>query len=247
MLEGGAVGTLADIELGPAGRFQLSKPQVVTPPTGGSRRASLGRVTFGGFPPFYPPAIVIGSSDVSTSGTTHLAGVTGRVAVTSSARVDGLTLGPIALDRLSSQCTATDPISGSKLDLDARTNLHGRVGRREFDETVAPNTVITFTQGGTPHGKPTLTVVLNEQVRGQSIDGHPGILVNAVHVYAGARPSGYTTDGAIFGESRCEVGLVPVPPGVVAESPLAALLPISAVGIGGAVLLLRRNRRRRGS
>jgi hypothetical protein len=248
VLEGGAIGTLADIQLGPAGRFEFSKPQVVTPPTGGSRHASLGRVTFGGFPPFYPPAINIGPSRVSTTGKARFGSETGRVSVTSSARVDGLTLGPIGLDRISSQCISTDPKSPAKRDLDASAKVDGTIGGRHFEGAVPPNTVITITQRRDAVGMPAFTVVLNEQVRGQSSDGHPGILVNAVHVYVGSRPAGYTTNGAIFGESRCEVGLVPVPPGgVVPESPLAALLPISAVGIGGAVLLMRRNRRRRGS
>jgi hypothetical protein len=248
LLEGGAIGTLADIELGPAGRFDFSKPQVVTPPTGGSRHASLEQVTFGGFPPFYPPAITIGRSRVSTTGKTRFGGETGRVSVTSSARVDRLTLGPIVLDRISSQCTATDSTSRAKRDVDASAELDGRIGDHHFQGAVPANTVITITQRHDAIGMPAFTVVLNEQVRGQSSDGRPGILVNAVHVYVGSRPAGYTTNGAIFGESRCEVGLVPVPPGgVVPESPLAALLPISAVGIGGVVLLMRRNRRRRRS
>jgi hypothetical protein len=251
LLEGGAIGTLADIQLGPAGRFEFSEPAVVTPPTGGSLHASLGQVTFGGLPPFYPPAIIIGKSDVKTNGKIQLGGMTGRVSVTSSARVDGLTLGPIALDRISSRCTATDPTPSAKRDVDASAKVDGTIGGHQVKGAVAPNTVITIAQRSaakSAEGEAALTVVLNEQVGGQSADGHPGILVNAVHVYVGSRPTSYTTDGAIFAESRCEVGLVPIPPGgVVPESPLAALLPISAVGIGGAVLVMRRHRRRRGS
>jgi hypothetical protein len=247
LLEGGAIGTLADIQLGPAGRFEFSKPEVVTPPTGGSHHASLGRVTFGGLPPFYPPAITIGSSRVSTTGNTVLGGMTGRVSVRSSARVDGLTLGHIDLDFISSRCTATDPAPGAKRDVDASAKIDGTIDGHHFEGEVPPNTVVTITQRNAVQGAGALIIVLNEQVRGQSTDGHPGILVNAVHVYVGSRPTSYTTDGAIFAESRCEVGLMPIPPGVVPEAPLAALLPLSAAGIGGAVLLMRRHRRRRGS
>lgn len=238
-LEGGALGTNADINLGQYGTFVFNGPAVVTPPDGGVRTATLGPITFGGYPPYNAPTISIGPSAVRTFGDA----ATPRVA--SSADVEGLSLlaglGGIDLHSLSSQCAADDGPRGPGVS--ALAVADGRVGDQDFHGRLEPNTRIPLTIGSGAT-QLELTVVLDEQVPGQTTDHFPGILVNAVHVYVGSPGGTYSSDGAIFGQSRCEVAPAPLPPGVVSEAPLAALLPLSALGIGGAVLVRARRRRR---
>lgn len=110
---------------------------------------------------------------------------------------------------------------------------------------LVPNTKYVETYPTTT-GTGTLTLVFNEQVPGQSGDHHPGILVNALHVYVNSPDTSYTNvDSAMFSESRCEVGIIPIPPGIIPESPLAVALPISAIGAGGVGIVALGARRRR--
>jgi hypothetical protein len=211
LLEGGAIGTFATLTVGKWGTFRLAEPAVVTPPRGGSADASLGPISFGGYPPFYPPVVSVGASVVRTDGTISDGGTVDHPLVRSTASVAGLSL----LSRATGLTLAS--LSSS------------------FVENIVAD------EGDTLR----LTFVLNEQVRGLSSDGHPGILVNALHVYVGPPGTLYSSQGAIWAQSRCEVPIVPAPPGVIPQAPLAVVLPLSALGVGGAALVALRLRRQR--
>lgn len=244
-LEGGAVGTAASIDLGHNGVFTFVGPSVVTPPGGGSREGHSGPVSSGGFPPYDAATVSVGPAVVHTNGDIRMSS---DPVVDSSSYIAGLSLlpslGGIDLRHLSSECRADDT-PGPEHTVEAHATAVGRVGDHTFGGVVPPDTRVDLTLGA---GSQTLrlTVVLNETVLGQSADHFAGILVNAVHVYPGAPGSGYSTEGAIFGQSRCEVAPAPIPPGVVPEAAVAVLLPASAVVVVGLGLLLVRRRRRDG-
>ena len=230
-LEGGAVGLYVNSILGVP--LNIAQPAVVTPPGGGSRDATLGGISIGGLPPLIPPFLTAGVSAVHTDGT--LAG--GGAIVNSSAKLAYFTLSllGINLHAIASSCTANDPATG-KPALTANTTLVGQIGQSRFYGNAAPNQTIKLGL---------LTVVINEQVVGQSSDGHPGILVNAVHIYTGTPGPTYSNQGLILAESRCEVAPVPIPPGIIPETSFPVALPITAAAAGGLGLLVIRSRRRR--
>lgn len=188
-------------------------------------------------PPVVPSIFSAAVSTVHTDGTTSSGGVPNSPLVNSSASVGTFTLAPLGITFAvaESQCKADDPPTGAP-SVTASTTILGQVGAQAVSGNVGPNTTI-------PLGP--FTVVLNEQVPGQSSDSHPSILVNAVHIYSGTPGSTYSNQGVILSESRCEVGVIPIPPGVVPESPLTATLPLSAIGVGGLALVAARSKRRR--
>jgi hypothetical protein len=120
-------------------------------------------------------------------------------------------------------------------------------GKSKPSGQIPPNTTYVVSYP-TSSGTGTLTLVFNEQVPGQSSDHFKGILVNALHIYVGSPGATYgNQNSAIFSESRCEVALIPIPPGIIPEAPLAAIIPISAAAVGAGVIGVRRFRRRRRS
>jgi hypothetical protein len=258
-LEGGALGTyLNAIDLGsPYGTFNFGpKPQVVTPPKGGGNtlQAQLGPQSFGGMPPLSPPPIAVGSSEVQTEGEVagpqvqseaQLQDVT--IQLGSGAGALNIRLGDSSSEsEVDAQCQSQQGQQGNQVT--AKTIItSGTINGQPVPNNPLPNTtyVVNYpTASPKPFG--TLTVVLNEQVKGQSSDHHPGILVNAVHVYVGSPGTTYSNqDSAIFGEARCEVAIIPIPPGIIPEAPFAALLPLSAIAIAGASIVGVRSRRRR--
>jgi hypothetical protein len=215
-LEGGAIGTFATLTLGRWGTFHFAKPAVVTPPGGGSADAALGPISFGGYPPFYPPVVSIGASTVHTDGTISDGSTFDLPLVRSTASVAGLSLlsraTGLALTTLSSSCQADDPPAPGPADVGATASVVGQIGKYSFDGPVSPNTKIVENIFAGEGDALQLTFVLNEQVPGQSSDGHPGILVNALHVYVGPPGTVYSSQGAIWAQSRCEVAIVPAPP-----------------------------------
>ena len=234
-LEGGAVGIFANKLLGLP--LNVAEPAVVTPPNGGSQDATLGAISLGGMPPLVPPLIALGVSAVHTDGTLTKGGVTNSPLVNSSAKIAFLSVPLLGIDLhlVKSTCTADDPPSG-KPTVTASTTLAGHIGTTQLSGNQAPNQTIHLGL---------VTIVINEQVRGQSSDGHPGILVNAVHIYSSAPGPTYSNQGLILDESRCEVAPIPIPPGIVPETPFAAALPITAAVVGGLGLVVLRLRRRR--
>ena len=249
LLEGGAIGTFATLTIGKWGTFRFSQPAVVTPASGGSADAALGPISFGGYPPFYPPVVSVGASVVHTDGTISDGGSVDHPLVRSTASVAGLSVlsraTGLTLASLSSSCHADDPPAPAPADVSATASVVGRVGNYSFDGTVPPNTKIVENIVADEGDTLRLTFVLNEQVLGLSSHGHPGILVNALHVYVGLPGALYSSQGAIWAQSRCEVPIVPAPPGVIPQAPLAVVLPLSALGVGSAALVALRLRRRR--
>jgi hypothetical protein len=260
-LEGGAFGTyLNAFNLGsPYGTFNFGpKPQVVTPPSGGGNtlQAQLGPQSFGGMPPLSPPPIAVGSSEAQTEGEVagpqvqseaQLQDVT--IQVGSGAGALNIQLGDnSSVSGVDAQCQSQQGQQGNQVT--AKTTFtSGTINGQPVPSNPPPDTtyVVSYpTASPKPFG--TLTVVLNEQVKGQSSDHHPGILVNAVHVYVGSPGTTYSNqDSAIFGEARCEVAIIPIPPGIIPEAPFAALLPLSALAVAGTATIVVRSRRRRRS
>lgn len=248
-LTGGAAGSMARIDIGGRrGQFAASRPAVVTPSRGGTVDKDGAPIERGGYPPFYPPTVVIGPSEVHSDGSVSGPDGGRRLVVHSRSMVAGFTFlsdeASIRLTSLSSQCTADDSERASSHTAD--TTLFGVVGGEHFNGPVAPNTtiVVPFADANGPHH---LTIVLNEQVAGQTAEHRDGILVNAVHLYVDRIDATYRSDGDIEGQSRCEVDESPSPPGVVPEVPAAVMLPVS-VGLVGLVYLgVGRRRRRRSS
>jgi hypothetical protein len=64
-------------------------------------------------------------------------------------------------------------------------------------------------------------------------------------VYLGSPGASYSnTNSARWGESRCEVDIIPIPPGVIPEVPLTAALPASPVVLRDVTVFVVRLKRR---
>ena len=252
-LEGGAFGTYLNLfNLGsPYGTFNFGpKPQVVTPPNGGSVFASLGSVSFGGGP-YTPPYISVGPSAVASFGKI-ISPTYPQVGSSAGDQSVTIRLGSgagsltVSVINLGTFCLADDKPNPAAASVRAGTTvLKASINGQSIGSNFPPNT--TFVESyPTSTGTGTLTLVFNEQVPGQSTDHFKGILVNGLHVYIGSAGPTYTNlDSAIFAESRCEVAIIPLPPGIIPEAPLALALPISGAAVGGAGLIVVASRRRR--
>ena len=150
----------------------------------------------------------------------------------------------VQANKLTSACYAQDSTNPTQVAASTYVASLTINGKSMPSGLLPPNT--TYVE---PYPGGTLTFVFNEQVPGQSSDHFKGILVNGLHIYIGPPPppnTPYTNaNSALFVESRCEVAIVPIPPGIIPEAPLAAALPISAVALGGGAILVVRFRRRR--
>lgn len=151
----------------------------------------------------------------------------------------------VRANKLTSACYAQDSTSPTQVAASTYASSLTINGKSMPAGLLPPNT--TYVESyPTSTGTGTLTLVFNEQVPGQSTDHYKGILVNALHVYVGSPGSTYANlDSAVFAESRCEVAIIPIPPGIIPEAPLALALPISAAVIGGGGLIALRSTRRR--
>jgi hypothetical protein len=251
------------------------QPQVVTPPGGGTATQTDGAHSFMGLPPLVPPLLSVGPSGAATAGAfsnklpevdsfsalclqgsnmnmnnngfvyplTANPGFCSNGQKSSGPSLD-LELGGLSVqaNKLTSACYAQDSTNPTQVAASTYVNSLTINGQSKPAGLIPPNT--TYVE---PYSGGTLTFVFNEQVPGQSSDHFKGILVNALHIYVSSIPTGgYTNaNSALFSESRCEVAIVPIPPGIIPEAPLAAALPISAVALGGGAILVVRFRRRR--
>jgi hypothetical protein len=188
-------------------------------------------------PAVVTPLLTLGASAVHTDGTLTAGGQPNHPQVNSYAKLAYFTLPLLGIDLhlLRSDCTADDPATGAPT-ITGSTTLVGRIEASKFYGVAAPNQTINLGFA---------TIVVNEQVRGLASDGHPGILVNALHLYFGAPGPTYSNAGIILDQSRCEVPPIPIPPGIVPEAPFSAALPLTAAGVGGLGLLAVYSRRRR--
>jgi hypothetical protein len=67
-------------------------------------------------------------------------------------------------------------------------------------------------------------------------------------VYLGSPgASDSNTNSASWGESRCEVDVIPIPPGVIPEGPRAAAVALAAVVLGGTAVFVMPSKKRRRS
>jgi hypothetical protein len=248
VLEGGAVAAASNLIIAGVPITINSSPEVTTPPNGGQVSANGGRIDL---PSASTSLLTITQENASSTGLTtnggsvasasnvldvnlHLPGFPGIPSL-----LPGLPpivpplpgLGLLDIQAVQSTCDATPTVQAAQSSFAAITVLGVALPISPGVNTAIPLAILG-------NGA---KIVLNEQIPGSTQDGHPGIEVNAVHIYGPIQANGVQTS-LVLAESACEFSLAPTP--IVPESHLPLLLPLSAIPLAGAAVLFRRRRRR---
>jgi hypothetical protein len=167
--------------------------------------------------------LTTGILNVHTDGTVGAAGsVHSTASVANPSALGGLVTGTL----VASQCASDS--SGNLSGSSTLTNV--QVNGTTVASNPGPNTQLVLVNAGMVAIG---TVTLNEQIYNS---GTNTLTVNAIHIHLTSTALGLTGD-IIISHVECDALPAGNPP-VIPESPLAILLPLSALLVGGAVLLV---------
>jgi hypothetical protein len=152
----------------------------------------------------------------------------GGVSSTASVATVNALAGLVTGTTVASQC-AVDPSNGATSGSSTLTNV--QVNGITVDSSPGPNTQLVLLDA--PLGNTIGTVTLNEQFYNSTTNT---LTVNAIHIHLASALLGFTGD-IILSHVECDA-LPGGPAPVIPESPLAILLPLSALLVGGGILLV---------